>query len=179
MKKKLKESIKAKLRRKLMERKLMKEGRGVSSYEPEDIAQECFDNLYEDDETEIDADLEREVQETLDNYFIYYDDQEEMIHRYAESEYQEMLDSLNSVAFENAFNEVYSELESLVSDHNDMVEEKRWEEEEEEPEEEEEDEEEVKEESKNLKLKESARINMRRRILESRNSKRLNKSKLV
>lgn len=171
MKKNLKEAIKRKLRKKLMERKLMKEGRGVSSYEPEDIAQECFDDLYENDETEIDADLEREVQETLDNYFIYYDDQEEMIHRYAKSEYQDMLDSLNSVAFENAFNEVYSELESLVRDHNDMVEENRPEEEEEE--------EEVEEESKNLKLRESARRNMRRRILESRNSKRLNKSKLV
>lgn len=172
MKKNLKESIKAKLRKKLLERKkLMKEEEERESFYASDIAQDIFNYLkkqhgqYE----EIDEDLTDEITDWLDGYFIYDSDIEEMCRIYAEDEYNdamsEALDKAKDAAWENAVSEVYDELSDLVEDYNDNVEE--------------EPEEEVEKGSKNLKLKESARINMRRRILESRNSKRLNKSKLV
>ena len=152
------ETIKRKEKRKGT--KLMKEGYGENNIDADSIAEDIFERLKPDNNyEEIDADLDSEIYDELDGYFIYDSDIEDMCREYANDEYEDALsralEETKDVAWENAYSQIMNALEELVDDWNDNVEEEP---EEEDEEEEEEEEEEVEEESRKLKLKEESRF---------------------
>lgn len=119
--KKLKESIKKSIQKRMMKES---EGRNCDAYS---IAGDIMDDLERQyGEGFIDEDLDRRVGETLDNYFIYDKDIREMINTYARNEYNDgsyTIKELTNIAYENAYGEVLSRVERMVEDHNDEVEE--------------------------------------------------------